>query len=198
MKNILSIYNKFAPELSQGYEQQIPYHSKGIKEFTRFLPKKAKVLDLGCGMGTDVSIFNKLGFEAVGIDGSVGMIKEARNRYPNEKFYISDIRRLELPVNSFDAVWSWSVLTHLNTEDKRIVLKKITEVLKTGGIFSQTIWKGSGVFINKNVYPRTHYLLSVSSWKKLYKEAGFSPPLIKYIKGKGNDSIRLTAKKSSG
>ena len=66
MKNILSIYNKFAPELSQGYEQETLFHSKGIKEFTRFLPKKAKILDLGCGMGMDVSIFNQLGFEAVG------------------------------------------------------------------------------------------------------------------------------------
>lgn len=193
MKDIVGIYDKVAPEISKLYGQQT--HIKGISEFAPYLPKKGKILDLGCGMGKDVAIFNELGFEAVGVDGSAGMIKEARKRYPRGKFYLFDIRNLNLLENNFDAVWSWSVMTHLNNKDKIRVLENINRILKSGGYFSQTIWRGRGLFISEDIYPRPHHLLGAHSWRKLYRKTGFTNPNIKYIKGKGRDSIRLTAQK---
>lgn len=83
-KEITSIYDKVASNISKIYEQQT--HIKWIKELAENLPKSGRILDLGCGQGNDVFLFNKFGFETIGIDGSAGMIKEAKKRYPNATF----------------------------------------------------------------------------------------------------------------
>ncbi len=147
-------------------------------------------------MGKDVALFSELGYEAVGVDGSKGMIGQARKRYPNGNFLLMDLRNLSFPENHFDAAWSWSVLTHLQDTDKRVVLERIYQILKPGGYFTQMVWRGRGVFVSKDVYPRTHYLLSAPSWKKLYKEAGFENLSVKFVKGKSRGAIRLTGQKA--
>jgi ubiquinone/menaquinone biosynthesis C-methylase UbiE len=125
-EEITSIYDKVAFEISEVYNQQT--HIKGISNFSKTLSQKARILDLGCGSGKDVFLFRKLGFEAVGIDGSKGMIAESRRRFPKEKFLVMDVRNLKFPDEFFDAVWSWSVLTHLKMDDKIVTLKEILRV----------------------------------------------------------------------
>src|SRR3990172_1783063 len=133
MSRILKVYDQIAPEISQLYSSQT--HIKGIQRFTINLTKHSKVLDLGCGMGKDVKLFGDLGFEAVGVDGSSGMIAEAKKRYPKQRFLIMDVRNLEFPDGNFNLVWSWSVLTHLEIEDKKRSLSQAHKVLKKSGIF---------------------------------------------------------------
>ena len=193
MSRILKVYDQIAPEISQLYSSQT--HIKGIQRFTINLTKHSKVLDLGCGMGKDVKLFGDLGFEAVGVDGSSGMIAEAKKRYPKQRFLIMDVRNLEFPDGNFNLVWSWSVLTHLEIEDKKRTLFQVYKVLKKGGAFVQTIWKGRGLFVNPQFQPRPHHLLSISSWKKLYKGAGFVNFEATTITGLGRDSLRLVARK---
>ncbi len=195
MKNVLDTYNKFSSQLSAVYDNHTSFHRKAIVDFTAKTKKGAKVLDLGYGIGKSMAIFNELGYEAIGVDGSVGMIKEAKKRHPNEKYFISDIIGLDFPNDSFDAVWSWSVLTHLSDADKQIVLGGINKVLKKDGIFSQSVWQRRGLFINENIHPRPHYLLSIPSWKRLYVDSGFSEPEIKFSKGEIGNTMRLITKK---
>src|SRR3989337_3270000 len=97
--NIISVYDKIAPEISKVYDQQT--HIKSVKSFVGKLSEKAKILDLGCGSGKDVGIFRQYGFQAIGIDGSKGMINEAKKRYPDEKFILADVRSLEFPNDHF-------------------------------------------------------------------------------------------------
>ncbi|MDP2720837.1 MAG: class I SAM-dependent methyltransferase [bacterium] len=190
-KEIVKIYDKIAPEITQVYEQQS--HIKGIKKFISVLPKRAKVLDFGCGSGKDVSIFTQTGMEVIGVDASREMIKQALLRHPGVNLMLMDGRNLQFSDKFFDGVWSWSVLTHFDLRDKVKTLKEICRVLKKDGIFTQMVWRGRGVFINKHVYPRPHYLLSTTSWKKIYKDAGFFNLQMKYVKGKGRGAVRLTA-----
>ena len=192
-ENILAVYDKVAPDISAVYDQQT--HIIGIKNFIKLLPARAKILDLGCGPGRDVFLFNKFGYEAVGIDGSEGMVGQARKRFPKKTFIVMDVRDLKFPDETFDAVWSWSTLTHLGKVDKAIALREVCRVLKGGGLFTQMVWKGRGEFINKHVYPRPHFLLPVPSWRKLYVESGFTNFIVRNVKGIRRDFIRLTAKK---
>ncbi len=192
-ENILAVYDKVAPDISTVYDQQT--HIIGIKNFIKLLPPKAKILDLGCGPGKDVFLFSKSGYEAVGIDGSKGMVGQAIKRFPKKTFIVMDVRDLKFPDETFDAVWSWSTLTHLRKADKAIALREVCRVLKKGGLFTQMVWKGRGEFINKHVYPRPHFLLPGSSWRKLYVESGFTNFIVKNVKGLKRDFIRLTAKK---
>jgi len=193
MTEILDIYDRIAPEISSFYEKQT--HIKGIKKLSSQIPPKSRVLDLGSGSGRDVKTFTDFGFDCIGIEGSRGMVAQAKKRYPKEKYFVMDIRKLKFPDGYFEAVWSWSVLTHLDRKGKKQSLNEVFRVLKKGGIFIQTVWKGRGVFINPQFHPRPHNLLSTPSWKKLYKETGFGDFSTTIFNGVGRDSLRIKAKK---
>ena len=45
-----------------------------------YFPPGARVLDLGCGPGLDAQALEALGFDVTGVDGSAGMVAEARAR----------------------------------------------------------------------------------------------------------------------
>ena len=194
-EEIISLYDKVASSVAGIYEGQ--NHIREIQRFVKGISQGGKILDLGCGSGKDVAIFNSLGFETVGVDGSKNMLREATRRHPDIKVTLGDVRKLEIPSNFFDGVWSWSVTTHLKGEDKRRSLKEVYRVLKRGGTFAQTIWRGRGLFVykfHKNIVPRPHYLISVSSWRGLYKEVGFVNFNVEYIEvKKGRGSVHLTA-----
>lgn len=85
-KEITSIYDKVASNISKIYEQQT--HIKWIKELAENLPKGGRILDLGCGQGNDGFLFNKFGFGTIGIDGSAGIIKEAKKDFLNQHFWL--------------------------------------------------------------------------------------------------------------
>ncbi|OGY26346.1 MAG: hypothetical protein A2Z42_03400 [Candidatus Woykebacteria bacterium RBG_19FT_COMBO_43_10] len=194
-EKIVYLYDKVASRVAEIYEGQ--NHIRWIQRFTEELPRGGKILDLGCGSGKDVAIVNSLGFEAIGVDGSKGMLHEATKRHPGIRVMLGDIGNLELSNKFFDGVWSWSVTTHLKIEDKKKTLKEVLRVLKSGGIFAQTIWRGEGLFVykfHKNIPPRPHYLISISSWRKLYREVGFVNFNVEYIEvKKGRGSVHLTA-----
>jgi len=49
---------------------------KGIYElFLKYLPPRAKILDLGCGSGRDTKYFLQAGYDVVAVDGSIEMVK---------------------------------------------------------------------------------------------------------------------------
>ena len=78
-------YNKIAEKYNR---QRKLYQSKPLlSKFLKYLPKKAVILDLGCGAGVPVSKF--LGdneYNIIGIDFSDGMLKLARVNVKKAKF----------------------------------------------------------------------------------------------------------------
>ena len=70
MKNRISItiesYNKTFEEYMRLVDSLHPV--KESKFFMSLLPKKSKILDLGCGPGRDARIFYERGYEVIGID----------------------------------------------------------------------------------------------------------------------------------
>lgn len=66
-----------------------------------YLKPKAKILDLGCGMGEPIGkYFIDQGFDLIGIDGSAELINLAKSRFPNAKFMTHDMRTIDLNLNS--------------------------------------------------------------------------------------------------
>jgi SAM-dependent methyltransferase len=80
------------------------------KSFLRFIPAYlgnpgSRVLDLGCGPGDYVNELFQAGYDAVGIDSSSEMIRQARSRHRGTFLNLSftDIRQLE---GRFDCIFS--------------------------------------------------------------------------------------------
>ncbi len=113
-----------------------------VNRFAAHLRPGACILDVGCGVGRDVAHFGELGFEAVGIDRSAGMLAEARCRVV-AAFVQADMRRLPFADGSFDALWMCASLLHLPKADAPAVLAECHRVMDHGHVFL-ALKKGQG------------------------------------------------------
>ena len=121
------------------YEDQSFIHS--FVQFTRWRGKK--VLEVGCGCGTDFIQFARAQAEACGIDMSQHSAELTRKRlhlYGLEgEVVVGDSENLPFPSGQFDLVYSWGVLHH--TPDTGRAIKEIHRVLKPGGYIKAMVYR---------------------------------------------------------
>jgi SAM-dependent methyltransferase/uncharacterized protein YbaR (Trm112 family) len=96
-----------------------------------------RLLDLGCNWGRWCVAAARAGYRPVGIDPSLGGAMAAR-RVARQlgldiKFVVGDARWLPFAEESFDTVWSYSVLQHFSKDDAKKALRQAAYVLKPGG-----------------------------------------------------------------
>jgi len=106
------------------------YFKKELQSFVRRLPKNARILDAGCGSGPVAAYLASRGFDVVGVDLSSSMLAIARERAPDVEFIQHDIRALDLPARSFDAIVCTFVLIHISRSQARSVIRKFSSLLK--------------------------------------------------------------------
>ena len=101
--------------------------------FISRLPRGARILDLGCGSGRDSFAFSRLGFEAVPVDGSMNMCREA------EKYTGLTVRCLTFSeldyTEEFDGVWACASLLHVPSAELPEVLGRVRRALRREGVF---------------------------------------------------------------
>ena len=113
------------------YRSQAFIHA--FAQFTRWRGKK--ILEVGCGSGTDLLQFARAGAEVYAVDLSQHSVELTRKRLelyglPAE---VNQVNGLDLPFPSdcFDLVYSWGVIHHAPHPSK--VVAEIYRVLKPGG-----------------------------------------------------------------
>ena len=94
-----------------------------------------RVLEIGCGLGTDGARFAQAGADYTGVDLTEAAIELARKRFElfnlPGKFRTADAENLDFDSNSFDLIYSHGVLHH--TPDTARAVKEIYRVLRPGG-----------------------------------------------------------------
>ena len=94
-----------------------------------------KVLEIGCGLGTDGAQFAKAGADYTGIDLTEASIELARKRFElsglKGEFRVADAEQLDFADETFDVVYSHGVLHH--TPDTEAAVRETHRVLKPGG-----------------------------------------------------------------
>ena len=102
----------------------------GFAEF-----RNARLLEIGCGMGTDLLQFSRGGARCVGIDLTPRSVEITQHRFKlygaEGAFMISDGERLPFCDESFDVVYSNGVLHH--TPDTEGAIREVHRVLRPGG-----------------------------------------------------------------
>lgn len=113
--------------------------------FAHFVPKQARVLDLGCGAGRTTFGLYDVGWRNItGLDRAEGMIAAARHQATARGYDIplvcADARRLPFDDSSFDCVFfSFNGLMTLPGSDNRErVLDEVARVLRPAGWFILT------------------------------------------------------------
>jgi SAM-dependent methyltransferase len=113
------------------YEKE--WHIPTAADFTN--TRGLRVLEIGCGMGTDGAQFAKAGANYTGIDLTDAAVELARKRFQvsglKGEFRVADAERLDFPDASLDLVYSHGVLHH--TPDIEAAVREIHRVLKPGG-----------------------------------------------------------------
>src|SRR5207249_8843985 len=100
--------------------------------WTPDLPPGARVLELGSGAGHFVRHALARGWEVHAVEPAGGPA-ERLARQAGTYVHREPAESLRVPRGSFDAVFAWMVVEHL--ENPRTVLERIAEALRPGGYF---------------------------------------------------------------
>jgi ubiquinone/menaquinone biosynthesis C-methylase UbiE len=123
-------------------------HIPGFAEFPRWRDKK--VLEVGCGLGTDATSFARAGADYTGVELSEESLSLARKRFEiyelTGEFLVCNAEQLSsvLPQGAFDLVYSFGVIHH--TPNQRAVVEEIRKVISPDGqfrcmLYAQNSWK---------------------------------------------------------
>ncbi|MDA2810924.1 class I SAM-dependent methyltransferase [Nocardiopsis sp. RSe5-2] len=119
-----------------------------IADLDARLPRRATVLDLGCGCGVPVArALDRAGHAVTGVDISDVQIDRARSLVPGAYFIRADAARVAFPDRGFDAVVCLYSLIHMPLRDQRRLLLRIARWLRPGGRLLATVgqqaWTGT-------------------------------------------------------
>lgn len=142
-KLAVKVYDKIAKRYTRSFFEDFS-DKKFIDQFLELLPKKAKILDVGCGPGNFTKYFLAKGYSTEGIDLSKEMIKIAKQKVPKAIFKIMDLRKLRYPAKSFDGLFVAYSLIHIPEGDIISTLKGFNKTLKSNGLLFLAVQKGKG------------------------------------------------------
>jgi SAM-dependent methyltransferase len=127
---IASIYNAHFGEYSR---RVVPVLERLV---LASLPHSARILDVCCGTGHLAAALVERGFVVTGIDGSIEMLRIARQNAPEAEFLLSDVRlfrqseRFDAAVSTFDSI------NHIvEVSDLRATFVNVYRALRSGGRF---------------------------------------------------------------
>ena len=94
------------------------------------------LLDVGCSWGRWSVSAARRGWHVVGVDPSLGAIMAGRRAFPAEQnimFVCGDARFLPFKANTFNYVFSYSVIQHFSEIDAETALREIGRILRHSG-----------------------------------------------------------------
>lgn len=129
--NTIDYYNKNAQAF---YDRTIHADlSETYHKFLSLLPKKATILDAGCGVGRDAKYFQGQGHHITAFDASPEMVRYATQE-TGQEILLRRYQDISFQ-DQFDGVWAQASLLHISYEETRAVYENIYRSLKPGGVF---------------------------------------------------------------
>lgn len=172
-----------------------------------FLPKNAKVLELGSGPGIIGKYLydRRPDFQLLLTDVAPNMVQAAQKEVPKARTQVLDVRKLDSLHEDFDAVVAGFVLPYLSEEDILKLMEDLRKsILPQGWIYLSFVpgkHSDSG-FISGSTGERTYFWYhSEDAVKNTLKSHGFvlqKAWRLRYLKSDGNEETHtiLIAQKS--
>jgi 2-polyprenyl-3-methyl-5-hydroxy-6-metoxy-1,4-benzoquinol methylase len=137
--DIESLYSDYYPRRSMKVEDYRPHgQQEGFSAWLdgarasafRWVPRNARVLDIGCGFGQALGYLAARGCEVWGVDSDANVLRVAERHGFKVKIGVFDPR--EFPADYFDVVTMDQVIEHMR--DPVATLQGVRTVLKPGGV----------------------------------------------------------------
>jgi SAM-dependent methyltransferase len=100
-----------------------------------WLSPRGRVLDVGCGLGSEAGHLASDGWQAVGVDLSDEALARAAAGHDDAAFLRADVRRLPFRSHRFDAAMDRGCFHYLPPGDRSRYASELRRVLRPGGKF---------------------------------------------------------------
>lgn len=172
---VAATYARLLPDFSFEADEDIAVLQTFISELHY---SESPILDAGCGAGRLIPLLTNAGLKPLGCDLSPGMIEQARAKYPNTDFCVSDLRELPFEDHYFSGIISWYSLIHFSGSDLCQALEEFMRVLVPGGEILLAFQAGEGERFIENAYgsglTMNAYLHEPSTMADLLENLGFT------------------------
>ena len=128
-----------------------------VAELAGLIPARARVVDLGCGIGLPgTRALTEHGLSVLGVDFSAVQLARARRLVPAASFVRADMAEFHLRPASVDAVTAFYSLIHLPLADQRALLPRIRGWLRPGGyllaLVGAAYWTGTEPYLGADMF----------------------------------------------
>ncbi len=153
---------------------QAPFHERKLAPFLRRLHQHAtmRVLDVGCGPGTNAAHFRDLQY--TGVDINPDYIANAQRRFPG-RFLVGDVTDPSvLPAEQFDCVLLNSLMHHLDDVAVNGLLGRLGRFLAPGGsihildLVLPPHWSAARMMARLD---RGRYARPIAQWQALFERS---------------------------
>lgn len=145
--HIPATYDVVAGEYAATFSDELdgkPFDRDLLDRLSRDVAGDGLVCDLGCGPGQIGAYLAERGRDVIGVDISPGMLRTARERHPNLRFQLGDMRALPLANASCVAVACFYSLIHIPRAEVPTALTEIGRVLRPNGRLLLAVHGGEG------------------------------------------------------
>jgi len=182
--------NDFKKSIQRNFDPFVTGHTK------KYIKKGGRILEGGCGIGQNVYLLNKHGYDVVGIDYAQKTVDKINTYAPELDVRFGDVRSLVFEDDFFDGYWSFGVIEHFYNGYDEIMLE-MHRVLKQKGVLLMTVPTMSllrKLKVKKGLYPQ--WIEESSQIEQFYQFSLDSTSIIE--KFECNGFKLLTAKPISG
>jgi 2-polyprenyl-3-methyl-5-hydroxy-6-metoxy-1,4-benzoquinol methylase len=118
-------------------------HRAYLQKFLERVVPGGAVLSAACGAGLYDGLLVEAGHPVVGIDQSVGMLRQAREHFPLEQYPQLSYEKMGLQEMDFNAAFDGAIcidaMEHICPEDWPGILENFRKALKPGGVLYLTV-----------------------------------------------------------
>ena len=111
-----------------------PRVKKQVEFFEKYLPKKERILEGGCGLGPYLLYFHKKGYKITGIDYNQDPLDKIKKYDSTVNVQTMDVKDLKFDDASFGGYLSLGVIEHFSEGPEKSI-EEANRVLKNGGVF---------------------------------------------------------------
>ncbi len=141
-----SLYDHISPQYWVEFGRDADEtHLAYLQKFLDQTPPGGMILSAACGAGRFDGLLVEAGHPVIGIDLSAGMLKQAREHFPLERFPQLQYEKMGLQEMNFEAAFEGAIcmdaMEHIPPEDWPGILRNFQMALKPGGVlYFTTDW----------------------------------------------------------
>jgi 2-polyprenyl-3-methyl-5-hydroxy-6-metoxy-1,4-benzoquinol methylase len=170
------------------YAARVTAHGRrpSLEAFEALLPRRAAVLDFGCGGGQDGAWLRERGHRVTAMDASPGLAEVARTTFGLD-VRVAAFEALD-DVAAYDGVWSAAALHHAETAQLPAIVARIARALKPGGVLAATMKAGDD---RRDALGRFYCAMDAASARALFAAGHWTDVDVRETEGEGYDGVAV-------